>query len=134
MAKRSRSGSEGTPNYSGWYVDQDELLRQLSSQGIHVSHEVTVAHHVTYQYPDSSPAPPLDQMEVIGHALNDRIECVVVRVTLAGSSVATTERPNGATYHCTLSHVADARPVESNDLLRSGWRPITPFTLAATSF
>lgn len=73
-------------------------------------------------------------LDVVGHALSDRIECVVVRAKFASSSEASTQRPDGSTYHCTLSHIARARPVESNDLLRDGWVPIDPFPLAATPF
>lgn len=134
MSARPQPAERAKPNYSGWSIDRDELLHELSSRGILPRHEVVVAHHVTYRYPDASSAPQLGLMEVVGHVANERIECVVIRLTFSRGGESTSCRDDGSTYHCTLSHIARAHPVESNDLLRDGWVPIDPFPLTATPF
>ena len=59
-------------------------------------------------------------------ARGEAIECLVVEID--GSSA----RPDGRTYHITLSldREAGAKPVHSNDLLkRQGWEPTPPLEI-----
>ena len=84
-----------------------------------------VAHHVTFAFGvnESEPIPDYTQLKVIGHAANENIECVVVEIG------GTSTRPDGKTYHITLSHNDKAKPVDSNALLVSGYQRVTPFNL-----
>lgn len=80
------------------------------------------AHHVTVRFPDQAPPPPASSARVVGVARGEVIECLVVEIN--GSC----KRPDGRTYHITLSldREAGAKPVHSNDLLaRQGWE-LTP--------
>ena len=85
-----------------------------------------IAHHVTLQFPSTTlPAPPTSA-RVVGVARGARIECLVVEID--GSHA----RPDGATFHLTLSldREAGAKPVHSNDLIaQEGWEPVTPLAL-----
>lgn len=89
-------------------------------------HPEVVAHHVTYVFPDQAPPPPAQVVKVIGRASNHKVECVVVEVS------GTYERPNGGIFHITLSldRAQGAKPVHSNQLLKTGWDPIEHFTLS----
>ena len=62
--------------------------------------------------------------KVVGYACNDRIEALVVEVN--GSTV----RPDGKTFHITLSYDDSvASPKDSNILLQNGWEPVEHFEL-----
>jgi len=91
-------------------------------------HPEVVAHHVTYQFPDQEPPPPISSVRVVGYAGDHRIECVVVE--LEGS----TTRPAGGVFHITLSldRAQGAKPVHSNRLLKKTWEPLEPFELEVT--
>ena len=84
-----------------------------------------IAHHTTFSFGvnENTPLPEAADIEVIGYACNNNIECVVVNVN--GSSV----RGDGGTYHITLSHNDNAKPVHSNDLIKEGFDLVTPITL-----
>ena len=84
-----------------------------------------VAHHATFQFGvnENAPIPSAQEIEVIGYASNEDIECVVVKVN--GTHI----RPDGKIFHITLSHSSNARPVDSNDLCAKGWDTISAFTL-----
>lgn len=72
-----------------------------------------IAHHVTFQFgvAESQPLPPKAKVIVVGYSFNNNIECVVVSVN------GSTQRPDGKTYHITLSHNNKAKPVDSNKLI-----------------
>lgn len=84
-----------------------------------------IAHHITYRFPDKELPPPVETIEVIGYAGDERVECLVVQVD------GQTDRPHGGTFHITLSldREQGAKPVHSNHLLKAGWSPIDPFHL-----
>lgn len=86
----------------------------------------SVAHHITYQF-GSDKLPPLAKLEVIGHANDDKIECLVVAVD------GNTTRIDGSTYHITWSlDPSSAKPVMSNDLLRKKiWTPVESIEIQA---
>lgn len=126
MARNQRGNESG---YSGWRIDRHALLDQLTRQGITPLHPRLAAHHVTFRYPDREAPPAVDRLTVVGYAHNDRIDCVVVRVQFSDNAQSTLVRPDGSTFHCTLSHLEQARPVESNALIAAGWSPIAPFDL-----
>lgn len=91
--------------------------------------EKVVAHHATHQFGvDSSAAlPERKPLKVVGYASDDKLECAVVEV---GGS---TNRPDGGTYHITLSLGAGASAKMSNELLKEkGWEPIESTLLLAS--
>ena len=85
----------------------------------------SIAHHVTYCFPDKEPPPKVDKVRVVGYAENQRLECAVVEVN------GSTNRPKGGVFHITLSldRTLGAKPVQSNHLLKKGWHDIKPFDL-----
>lgn len=98
-----------------------ELLSRFKPKFNHV-----VAQHVTLKYGanESESIPDVRSAKVIGYAFNDSIECVVVEIE------GTPRRPDGGIYHITLSHNENARPVDSNTLLReSGFSAVEEFAL-----
>lgn len=79
-----------------------------------------IAHHVTYQF-GSNEAPPPASIVVVGYTSDDSLECLVVSVD------GSTERPDGSTYHITLSldRSQGRKPVDSNAVIeKNGWTPI----------
>lgn len=112
--------------YSAYVLDKESrelLLERFSPQFPEV-----IAHHITHQFPDDQPPPPRALLEVVGHASDERLECLVVE--LDGLS----ERPSGGIYHITLSldREQGAKPVHSNEVLREGWTPlINPIQISA---
>ncbi len=85
-----------------------------------------VAHHVTFEMGvgEDSPLPPKAEIKVVGYARNEKIECVVVEVG------GTVHRNDGSIYHITLSHSDEARPVQSNDLLKEqGYELVEQFSV-----
>lgn len=71
------------------------------------------AHHVTFKFgaSETDPLPSMAKIIVVGYSFNENIECVVVSVN------GSTQRPDGKTYHITLSHNNKAKPVDSNKLI-----------------
>lgn len=103
---------------------REELLRQFPPK-----FEKVVAHHITHQFgvlPGTAlPAKP-KTLYVIGRSSNDDIECLVVEVD---SSI---KRPDGGTYHITLSHKLGVAPKMSNDLLKEkSWDHLEAVTIQA---
>lgn len=86
----------------------------------------SIAHHVTYCFPDKEPPPKIDKVRVVGYAENQRLECVVVEVN------GSIKRPKGGLFHITLSldRALGAKPVQSNHLLKKEWHAIEPFELS----
>lgn len=86
-----------------------------------------VAHHVTFAFgvDESFELPQDAEVKVVGYACDDKIECVVVEVN------GSTQRPSdGKLFHITISHTKDAKPVQSNDLLRDqGYESVENFFL-----
>lgn len=82
-----------------------------------------IAHHVTVQFGiklDSDP-PKSASVRVFGYASDASLEAIVVAVD------GTTMRPDGKTYHITLSldRTQGRRPVESNIVIAAnGWEHV----------
>lgn len=88
-----------------------------------------VCHHITFKFgvKENEAIPDIREARVVGYACNDDIECLVVEVG------GTYNRPDGSIYHITLSHGPNARPVDSNALLKSsGFKFIDPLTIGVT--
>ncbi|MBM4291998.1 MAG: hypothetical protein FJ138_11595 [Deltaproteobacteria bacterium] len=110
--------------YSAYLLTESCRARVLAR--FPARHPEVIAHHITVSFPDSAPPPPAARASVVGVARGDRVECLVVEID---GAVA---RPDGGTYHITLSldRAAGAKPVESNHLLaRQGWEPVAPLAL-----
>lgn len=116
--------------YAGWAIDnRAALLDALRRQGVQPVHDKVIAEHVTYAYPaDNAPGPAA--VVVIGHARDDRVQALVALVN------GTTRRPDGHTFHITLSVAPGVEAAESKRLLRGRWNllptgpvrvPVTPF-------
>lgn len=87
------------------------------------------AHHVTVKFgvPKDQPKPHPAKIQVVGYATDDSgIEAVVCSVN------GKTTRPDGGTYHVTLSHGNDRKSSQSNGLLANGWTPVEPFDIDTT--
>ena len=86
-----------------------------------------IAHHITIAFgvDSSQPLPEVPtQVEVIGYACNEKIECVVVEID------GKQRRSDGKLFHITLSHNDEAKPVMSNDLLMDkGFEPVERFSI-----
>ena len=110
--------------YSAYLLTEESRAQVLAAFPPRFSE--VVAHHVTVRFPDDSPPPPASSAREVGVARGEAIECLVVEID--GSSA----RPDGRTYHITLSldREAGAKPVHSNDLLkRQGWEPTPPLEI-----
>ena len=112
--------------YTGFSIRKQARSRLLN--GIPPIHPVTVAHHVTYKYGVPYQLPPeFTTAKVIAHVANDRVQAAIVEIG------GTTQRPDGGTFHITISldKEAGAKSHESNDLIadRSRWRKIEPFEI-----
>jgi hypothetical protein len=103
---------------TGWKLNQSD--RELLLERFPPSYENVVADHVTLRS-GATPDTPLPEnpksSNVVGHADDHSgLECLVVEMN------GTTDRPDGSTYHITLSLGPGRRARESNDLLRDrGW-------------
>jgi 8-oxo-dGTP pyrophosphatase MutT (NUDIX family) len=97
-----------------------------------------IAHHVTLKFgvPQDSAAPEPADLKVVGYTADDSLEAAIVSVN------GSTERPDGSTYHVTLSldRSKGRKPVHSNAVVQQGWEPVEPLPietmpqkLAATS-
>src|SRR5208337_1731558 len=86
-----------------------------------------IAHHVTFNpgvKKDAQPPEPA-KIEAVGYAADDSLEAVVVSVN------GETKRPDGSTYHITLSldRSKGRKPVHSNEVVAKGWEPVPAFEL-----
>lgn len=89
-----------------------------------------IGHHITVKYgvPPDYPLPEGKDFRVVGYAVEEGLECLVVAVD------GTTERPGGGTYHITwsLDKRAGKKPAMSNILLRNGWDGVEELDIKAT--
>jgi hypothetical protein len=102
---------------TGWKLDRaqrKELLQQFPPRYANV-----VADHVTLQTDASADAPLPDETmgEILGRADDGKgVEAMVVRIG------ATSDRPDGSTYHITWSLAEGRKAVESNHVIAAhGW-------------
>lgn len=117
-------------NYSGYLLEnRDEVLASLAAQGHTPAHSTLVFEHVTFAYPDPSPAPAVSTARIVAVASDAGVQAVVVELD------GTTTRPDGKVFHCTYSLAPGHRPVESNALLAKVTpTPITPIELELKPF
>lgn len=107
--------------YSCYKLTENSRDRLLST--FRTKFDRVIAHHVTLKFGvpvgESVPEAP-EACNVVGYAANDKIECLVVEVD------GNTRRPDGSTFHITLSlDSTKAKPADSNALLRElGWKPL----------
>ena len=89
-----------------------------------------IGHHITVDYgvPPGHPLPEGKDFRVIGYAVEEGLECLVVTVD------GTTVRPDGKVYHVTwsLDRSAGKKPVMSNNLLRNGWVDVEEIVIQAS--
>ena len=86
-----------------------------------------VCHHITFKFgvKENEYIPDVKEARIVGYASNNDIECLVVEIE--GSY----NRPDGSIYHITLSHSPNAKPVDSNALLKSsGFNFVDPLTIS----
>jgi hypothetical protein len=102
---------------TGWKLPQAERERLL--QRFPPRYENVIADHVTLRVGATSvtPLPRKPDARIVGRADDGKsLECLVVELD------ATTDRPDGSTYHMTWSLGPGRKARESNDVLRDrGW-------------
>ena len=110
--------------YSAYVIKEES--RKLLLEHFPPKFSESIAHHVTYRFPDKTTPPKVDTVEVVGYAHDHKLECAVVEVD------GTLDRPQGGYFHITLSleRSLGAKPVQSNHLLKGGWQKVKPFKLA----
>lgn len=108
-------------------ASRNALLNQFKP-----SYKRVVCHHITVEFnlTDESAQRLQEELagadlEVVGYALGDGVEALVVRVN--GSE----RRPDGKIYHITLSLGDGHKPVESNGLVAQGWQTCIPVAFQA---
>ena len=89
-----------------------------------------IGHHVTWKFgvAEDSELPSATVIRVVGYACDDSLECLVVEID------GSIRRPDRGTLHITwsLDRSADRKPVDSNNLLKSGYQAIRPIEIQAT--
>lgn len=90
-------------------------------------HPDVIAHHVTHEFGVYEQLPPsTSHVRVIAEVYDDKVQAVVVMVA------GTTGRPDGGTYHITVSldKSAGAKPVDSNKIIESeDWNDVDNFNI-----
>lgn len=106
----------------GWQLDRAqraELLVRCPAK-----YPQAVADHVTLRSKVNRDAalPQETQAEIVGRSDDGLgVEAMVVRIG------ATTQRPDGRTYHITWSLAQGREAIESNDVIAArGWQPVDP--------
>ena len=115
---------------SGYLVaDRDALLGVLTDRNLVLAHAQVIADHVTYRSDDPDPAPAGHVFTVDGIVRNDGVDALV------GALDGKRTRPDGGTFHITLSVAPGHHPVESNDAIARGpIEPVAPFDVAVHPF
>jgi len=115
--------------YTGYELTNNSHYQLLGH--IEPIHPDVIAHHVTYEHGVYEQLPPdTNMVRVTAMASNDKVQAAIVKVN------GTTARPDGGTYHITISidRAAGAKPIDSNALIDDsrGWEYVEPFNLAVT--
>lgn len=89
-----------------------------------------IGHHCTWKFgatETNSELPADGTLRVVGFASDDSLECLVVDFN------GSIRRPDRGTLHITwsLDRNAGRKPVDSNELLKSGYQAIRPITITA---
>jgi hypothetical protein len=110
-------------SYSAYLIKEES--RKVLLERFPPKFSESIAHHVTYCFPDKVAPPMIEKVKVIGYAENHRLECAVVEVN------GGIERPQGGIFHITLSldRSLGAKPVHSNKVLKKGWQSVEPLEL-----
>jgi hypothetical protein len=111
--------------YCGWLLDPVEVALRLQQRP--AMHPIVRLHHVTHAVGTDEPPMP-SQLRFVGHAGDEHCECYVVQV------MGTTTRPDGRTYHATISRTKKVGSEHSNVILQRGWEPIEAFYLSGRPF
>jgi hypothetical protein len=114
--------------YTGWQLPEWERRRLAERFPPAYAVDPSVQHHATFQYGvnDDSPLPDATSGLVVGHA--DDLKGVQALVVEIDGGV---RRPDGSIYHITwsLDRASGRRPIDSNAVLRAGWRPVAPIRI-----
>jgi hypothetical protein len=115
--------------FTGWELPEWERLKLAERFPPVYAVDPGVQHHATYRYGVNrdSPLPAATSGLVVGHADDlDGVEALVLEID------GRMARPDGSIYHITwsLDRAAGRRPVDSNVVLRAGWRPVEPIRIA----
>lgn len=115
---------------SGYLVEGREvLLDRMAELGLTPGHAQVIADHVTYRSDDPDPAPEGHVFTVDGFVRGDGVDAVI------GAIDGERARPDGGTFHITLSVAPGHLPVESNDAVKQGpIEPVAPFDVAVRPF
>jgi hypothetical protein len=116
--------------YSGWRLtDRTAMLqRLLTVRPMTIAFPVVVCDHVTLVFP-ATVAPRPARIEVVGVATGQSVQALIVTVD------GQTTRPDGRTFHITLSREPGVKDVTSNEMLRHVVPdPIDPFLIEAVPF
>lgn len=88
-----------------------------------------IGHHVTWKFgvQEDSELPPAGKIRVVGYASDASLECLVVEVD------GSIRRPDRQTLHImwSLDRNAGRKPIDSNQLLKSGYQAIRPIDITA---
>lgn len=120
---------ESITSYNGYSIDgavRDKLLERFPPMFDRVA-----MHHITYQYGVEESLPPTATVaKIIATVSNDRAQALIVEIN------GTTKRPNGQTFHITVSYAASqgASAKDSNQAIaESPWEPLErPMTIPIT--
>jgi hypothetical protein len=102
------SGIAITMSYNGWMLPDEERARVLAMFPPRFAN--VKASHVTLSLDDAT-IPRDAEVEVVGYACDEGVEALVVTVN------GETRRPDGSTYHLTLSVAEGRASKESNDVI-----------------
>jgi hypothetical protein len=113
-------------SYNGWMLPDRERARILES--FPPTYEVVKASHVTLEIDDET-IPQDADIEIVGRIFHDGVEALVVSVD------GSTTRPDGRTFHITLSLAEGRASKESNDVLAAfPYEPVPPFPIETRAF
>ena len=113
-------------SYNGWMLPDRERVRLL--EAFPPTYPVVKASHVTLEIEDET-IPQDADIVVVGHIYHDGVEALVVTVD------GTTTRPDGRTFHITLSLAEGRASKESNDILAAyPYEPVAHFPIETRAF
>ena len=114
--------------YSGWKVEESD--REMLLRVFPPLYPDVIAHHVTNNLKQEIPEDA--NIVVVGYCNDDDgVECLIVSVN--GSKI----RPDGSTYHITLSidRAAGKKPVDSNEAIKNNFCfDIAPIAIRTVPF
>lgn len=113
-------------SYNGWMLPDRERARVLAA--FPPTYEVVKCSHITLEIDDET-IPQDAEVVIVGHIYHDGVEALVVTVD------GTSTRPDGRTFHLTLSLAEGRASKESNDVLAAyPFEPVQPFPIETRGF